>query len=239
MAAFVSGGFIPPAQRNTNNSAFIHVADWFPTMCNLAGVDPTDNVTFKGIPRAIDGRDVWPVLTGVKPDLGREWLPVTNQSIVWNSTYKLITGAPSVSHCPSILAKRLCPQTHWSTPGCHWEQDSREDWPIVEHNSRNSSMGGFWEFMVCNDAKPCLFNLLEDPQERHNLAEAHPDIVETMRAAMHGRNFPYYTDDHLSNTETPHLTPEELEIFECLPTGQANKQFWDGWEGPCCRRKGE
>jgi len=96
-AAFVSGGFLPERVRGTNLTAFMHIADWYPTICNLAGVDPTDNVTFGGIPRPIDGIDLWPVLTGQKKSLGREWLPVTNQSIIWNSTYKLITGAPSVS----------------------------------------------------------------------------------------------------------------------------------------------
>ena len=63
---------------------------------------------YNGTARPIDGRDMWPVLTGQAADLGREWLPTTNQSLIWNSTWKLILAAPS---------------THWYTPECDWIED--------------------------------------------------------------------------------------------------------------------
>ena len=120
----MSGGFIPAHPRGTESTAFMHVADWYPcvyhtlsklgharelnskrcrdrTLCVLAGVDPTDSVQFAGKIRPIDGIDAWPTLTGAAPNLGREFLPTTNQSLIYNSTWKLIVSAPS---------------THWFTP---------------------------------------------------------------------------------------------------------------------------
>ena len=34
---FVSGGFVPPELRGTKNAARVHVVDWYPTFCRLAG----------------------------------------------------------------------------------------------------------------------------------------------------------------------------------------------------------
>ena len=40
--AFVSGGFLPQAMRGQKTEGYIHIADWYATLCALAGVDPTD-----------------------------------------------------------------------------------------------------------------------------------------------------------------------------------------------------
>jgi arylsulfatase A-like enzyme len=53
--AMVTGGFLPAELRGTKNFAQMHVADWYPTLCNLVGVDPTDTVSIMGAPRPIDG----------------------------------------------------------------------------------------------------------------------------------------------------------------------------------------
>eukprot|EP00039_Didymoeca_costata_P008916 m.118640 g.118640 ORF g.118640 m.118640 type:complete len:528 (+) comp14282_c0_seq1:62-1645(+) len=211
VAAFVSGGFLPNALRGTVNSAFIHIADWYPTLANLAGVDPTDNAMYNGTIRPIDGIDAWPVLTGAKQDLGREWLPTTNQSLIWNSTWKLITSAPS---------------THWFT-----ETDGHlvDGWPCRSRSARNISTKGVWQCMVCSDAEPCLFHILNDPEERTDVAKQNPDIVQKMQAAMVGLNFPPYVFDAMP-------APDEAR-YTCLPPQQAHTQWWDNFVGPCCKPK--
>lgn len=83
--------------------------------------------------------------------------------------------------------------------------------------------------MVCTEAKPCLFDLIADPQERRNLAEEHPDIVAHIKSAMYGLNYPPYTGNA--------MLPEEKEKYECLPAKTAQKQWWGGYAGPCCRPK--
>ena len=44
VAAFVTGGFVPPELRGTHNSAQMHIVDWYPTLCTLVGVDATDTM---------------------------------------------------------------------------------------------------------------------------------------------------------------------------------------------------
>ena len=76
-------------------------------------------------------------------------LPTTNQSLIFNSTWKLIVAAPS---------------THWFTPEDDWIQDGASingtatgDWSCKEHGRGNISTQGIWQCMVCTDAEPCLF----------------------------------------------------------------------------------
>ena len=50
--------------------------DWYPTISNILGIDPSDEAMMNGTARPIDGIDVWDAITaGAKPE--REWLPVT------------------------------------------------------------------------------------------------------------------------------------------------------------------
>jgi len=65
VAAFVAGGRVPPARRGTVSNQLIYITDWYPTFCNLAGVDPRDDYvhpTTKAT-HPIDGVDMWPALS--------------------------------------------------------------------------------------------------------------------------------------------------------------------------------
>merc|ERR1719199_848373 len=72
-AAFVAGGVIPPRVQGTSSSVVFSVADWYPTLCTLAGVDPRDDpptppdllkLDIYGIKSwpGVDGVDIWPAL---------------------------------------------------------------------------------------------------------------------------------------------------------------------------------
>ena len=62
---FISGGFLPAALYGKTHEGVIHVADFYPTICNLAGVaDCTDNKVFLGKVRPIGTSLVALVYTG-------------------------------------------------------------------------------------------------------------------------------------------------------------------------------
>lgn len=68
MNAFVSGGFLPPSVRGTKldgPNAMIHIVDWYTTFAVLAtGEEPTDEwAAQSGLP-ALDGHNVWPLVSG-------------------------------------------------------------------------------------------------------------------------------------------------------------------------------
>mgnify|MGYP000008483854 CR=1 FL=1 len=81
------------------------------------GVDPTDNVTMDGAVRPIDSINVWPLLTHTnedgEPPAGHEYLPLTEQTIVYQERYKLVAQAES---------------TFWTTPNHTHVYDNRTAW---------------------------------------------------------------------------------------------------------------
>ena len=64
VAAFVSGGYLPPAVRGTAIDEPVHIADWYATYCALANVSSFDPVAAAaGLP-PVDSLNVWPLLSG-------------------------------------------------------------------------------------------------------------------------------------------------------------------------------
>lgn len=63
----------------------VHITDWMPTFCRLAGYEPTEDLKW-------DGSDVWPILTG---ELARRshplyWAGTRNDMAVRDGDWKLI-----------------------------------------------------------------------------------------------------------------------------------------------------
>jgi len=151
--AFVAGGYLEAEPgfdahlRNTTSERFVHISDWYATFSALAGVDPADNATYDGVVRPIDGIDVWPLLTAparaaaareagasaaavaalaAPPGHGGEggFLPITEQTIIWNERYKLVTGAQA---------------THWYGKNQTTFPDNRTAWPCRNHKPPSPS----------------------------------------------------------------------------------------------------
>ena len=92
--AFVSGGYLPEDMRGTMTDEYIHLADWYATFSNLAGVDPTDDMaaTF-GLPE-IDSLDMWPLISGEVSTSPRTDVPISYYTLI-SGDYKILTGTVS------------------------------------------------------------------------------------------------------------------------------------------------
>ena len=139
--AFVAGGYLEAVPhfetrlKGTTNDRLIHVSDWYPTFATLAGVDPSDNATYGGVVRPIDGIDVWPLI--VAPAAAAEaqasgadavtvaalasptghngtLLAITEATGIWNERYKLNQNAQD---------------TFWATSNGSHVHDNRTAWP--------------------------------------------------------------------------------------------------------------
>ena len=64
--ALASGGLIPEAMRGTKSNALMALADIYATLCEVAGVDPTDEIAAAAVPPVppIDSLSLWPLLSG-------------------------------------------------------------------------------------------------------------------------------------------------------------------------------
>jgi arylsulfatase B len=207
--AFVTGGFIPAALRNTSTNGLIGIEDWYTTLCSLAGVDPTDEeAAAAGLP-PVDGLDMSGLLLGTNMTSPRTEIVMgssTNPNIMANGA-TVVQGVLRADGY-KLLVGTLSPGT--------WQG------PIYPNASGHSDAA-----LECGDpavaeGKPgagtgCLFNVFSDPHETTNVAAQFPEIVADLRARIAVHNATVFS---------PERGPDDLLACE---TAQAR---WGGFWGP-------
>ena len=222
--AFLSGGYLLPHMRGKVSKAFIHISDWYPTLCKLSGRTSSmcsDKQYFSkdGLIHDIDGVDVWPMLVGLNTTQPREVTPITETSLidVGNSTssrwWKIITLAGQSVYYNPNTAKTTngtdrCLETRQPDP----PQPGRTD-PLVSGCP------------VCNSSAPCLYDVLNDPTEKYNVAKDYPDVVLKLQTQL--ENFNYYVTGRLT----------EMELQKNYVKIENVNEHWNGYLGPCYLRK--
>ena len=152
--AFVSGGFVPDLMRGSKLEGIVHVADWYGTLCALAGVDPHDSWAHQsGLP-GVDSVNVWPMLSGINLTSPRTEFLVNEDAIV-SGEWKYVAGGTKM-----IESAR---------GGIHYPNASRD---FIEDHS-----------LTCPE-QGCLFNVEHDPSEFHEISADHPRIVERLKGRM-------------------------------------------------------
>eukprot|EP00966_Prymnesium_polylepis_P110120 2548006-Prymnesium_polylepis.1 len=186
--AFVSGGFLPQAVRGTRLEGIVHIADWYATLCGLAGVDPTDHwAAASGLP-PIDSLDVWPMLSGANATSPRTSILVTRDLLV-HDEWKYVRGGAKII------------EAAWGGP--HYPNATTSSDPIDAHSFHCPARG-------------CLFNLVDDVEERFEVSEVHPQVVRQLSAQM----------DELAKTI---WSVEHRDDPQCVKTARSR---YGGFYGP-------
>jgi arylsulfatase I/J len=176
VVGFVGGGAVPPARRGTAEAGFMTVADIYPTLCALAGADPTDaRAAAAGLP-PVDGVNQWPFLSGATTTSPRTEVPIgsdaTEANLLHLSNATVVQGLVRADGWKLLIGETG--QNIWTGPQYPNKSTSWKDVPY--HCGVPSSppvgKGG------------CLFNILTDPTEHHDVAARHPDIVAEMYARL-------------------------------------------------------
>ena len=151
--AFANGGALPDSLRGKTNEGFIHIADWYPTFCKMAGVDPSDSGEGKF---PVDGFDVWRIISGENTTTEHEEIVLaynfttgkTPAGAIIMGEYKLIVGDQG-DHCDALMHSPL-------------------DYPCSDGP-------------VSNNCEPyCLYNIVQDPEEKQELSKTKPEILKTL-----------------------------------------------------------
>lgn len=157
-AAFVSGGLIPPALRGTTNDIVFHAVDWYPTLCKLAGVDPSDDPPVAPLPADItnpdkdlygtdsfppvDGVDIWEYLTqpqGHSSNAAHATLTLSKEVIVAGD-YKLLVAQPNFK----------ANNNGWRYPNGSWVESVDADWPCNKQDGPlDQVLPGIWGNDLC------------------------------------------------------------------------------------------
>jgi hypothetical protein len=117
---------VPARLHGTTSNLRIHIVDWYPTFCNLAGVSPHDDSPVPPLPvdpsnptkdiygnnsyPGLDGVDVWGLLTSttnVSDWAAHPTLAVTSQ-VYLDHEYTLVIGQGSVADSGASLCCCCC-----------------------------------------------------------------------------------------------------------------------------------
>jgi hypothetical protein len=209
-AAFVSGGFVPAALRGTVNHAYLHAADWYSTLCGLAGVDPQDHVAAAEVPD-IDSLDQWPTIltrNASFSDGARQEVFLSYNNF----------GPPSTTagYDAALIQGRFKVVTGHQGGSGFWTGPVHPNGTGPADPARNGTACG--AFSCCNG---CLFDIQSDPTEHSDLRLSMPGTY----ARLHTRLM------ELANTtyQTRYIQPG----IKCLEAEQA-KVFYKGFRGPPC-----
>ena len=133
-AAFVSGGWLPPAARGKRSGVVLHVADWYATIATLGGADPTDNPPVPPLPvdpadptkdiygnasfPPVDGVDAWPVRRGPMPVVREPLLMIVRSCRCCRTRRRSATRRRRTRSCG---CRRRC----WCAAVTSWSSRSR------------------------------------------------------------------------------------------------------------------
>ena len=172
---FVWGSKLP--KLNYNNHQLLHATDWLPTIVEgIAGLE-LDRNKWK-----LDGYNVWPAITQntqtprkellINLDPPRPQEKYMGQAAIRIGEWKLITGLPNCSLAP-VRVGDICP----------------DGWV---------HLNGTIEISPYTPSFTWLFNIKEDPNERNNVADQHPDIVRQLKERIE-----FYNSTHIKQLDPP------------------------------------
>ncbi|GFV54965.1 arylsulfatase B [Trichonephila clavipes] len=174
------------------STQLMHITDWLPTLYTAAGGD-TSNL------RDIDGQSIWDALVTNSPSPRSEILhnidPIDNVSSLRRGDLKLITGnltsGVETWSGKAVLEDMDKPQSmdEWVFKNGSTVRDILRKMglylPQAADRWREGSQvkcdGVPKTANECNPSHaPCLYNVTADPCEMNNIADRHPEIVESM-----------------------------------------------------------
>ena len=171
--AFVWGSQLP--KLNYDNVQLIHATDWLPTIVEgIAGLELDKNKW------ALDGYNVWPTITTNSETPRKEILINLNpprpgfvgQAAIRVGEWKLITGRPNCSFAQAHNGS-TCP----------------DGWVHLD---------GSIELPPYTPSLTWLFNITADPNERNNVADKYPEVVNQLKERIE-----YYNSTHITQFHIP------------------------------------
>ena len=182
VAAFVSGGLVPPRLRGSSSDERLHIVDWYTTFCTLAGVDPTDDSPVAPLPidptkpeqdiygneswPGVDGINAWPLLTQPRATAAKRRRLALSRECLLDGDLKLMVAQPS----PKTMSANSL-HNGWRLPNGTW-------------TTADDSVYGCNAYHNRTNFRPCLFNVTEDVEERTNLADQMAGKLQSMWADL-------------------------------------------------------
>ncbi len=209
-ASFVYSPLLPSEKRGKWYNGTLHETDWFKTFLHVAA----RSTNASALEIELDGLDIWEQLQNVDaPNSTREVLIADN--VLRQGEYKLIAGGfhNEDSHSALLMDCMLGTDGGWMTPPNGSDNVNRCPLDVYTRPPANAKKGAseigcdkdsgagvivssdidkqLCSETLCTLAAPCLFNVITDPQERHDVSAEFPNVVQDMlkRLKAYSANF--------------------------------------------------
>jgi len=191
--AFVSGGWLPSHMRGATVGGMMHITDWYATFASLVGEDPEDKLAATlGLP-PIDSLDMLQLLTGANATSPRTELPLSYAAGGGNRA--LIRGRYKLILNANTIKNGFFPG------------------PTTPNGTRYTSQ------VDCSSG--CLFDLVTDELEHHDLATDKPELVKSLQARLEAIGATVYQSPGSSSADRNAVAAAE----------KTYGGFWGPWEG--------
>ena len=207
--AFVAGGFVPATVHGSVQSGLTAGWDWYRTLAGIAQVDPRDRRAEAAHLPPVESHDLWPLISGREATSPRKRIvmatlrcPPPSTCEDANTDYPVLVGGVIAPPYKLVLGES---PTRTTAAGLDWSLGPR----LQDVRFCKVPLDRV-EFTPCGDRSEtgCLFNILEDPGERKNLASAMPEVFNRLRAAaLEASRTAYspYRGKHLGSESGPAL----------------------------------
>lgn len=185
--AFVSGGFLPVAARGANTSALITTADYYLTLCLLAGgaseaACREDALAEAGGLPPVDALDFWPAIVGA----GGAATPVVRTELPIDEHTLLSIESPGTAGTPWWkLHMGVVHGAGWHAPVFPNATSADPSAPTLD------CTGG------------CLFNVWADEAEERDVAAQHPAVVARLKQRLANFSAGYYSNSDVGVDACP------------------------------------
>mmetsp|Transcript_30384 Transcript_30384/g.66561 ORF Transcript_30384/g.66561 Transcript_30384/m.66561 type:complete len:596 (+) Transcript_30384:74-1861(+) len=182
---FISGGILPSSMSGKTLDGIVAFWDFFTTFCVLAGADPKE--ANPKSPTPVDGVDVWPYLSGQRPDSPRTEIVFDHLAFDRVATGACFPGDEivQVAPCHGTGALRVGDYKLmvgvWGKAGHYGHFSPNETWST-----------DLEKLTLCSVETPCLFNVKDDMAEEHDLASSMPDKVAELMERFHAYDDEYH-----------------------------------------------
>ena len=212
---FISGGKLPPSRRGVKHQGMTTAWDWYATFSAFAGVDPTDHrAAAAGLP-PIDSVDHSAMIMGTNLSHARLELPIGTEPRASTNAGAKPCGSyhPSSDRWSRRMNRALgrhgyplmfqgggpppaANDTCTTLSGLIWDEGKAGLWKLLTGDVQqdmftgphypNSSTDEVSNNFVGHCGSGCLFNLLDDPLEKHDFAHdaAHAARLQAMTARL-------------------------------------------------------
>lgn len=206
--ALVNGGFLPTNLRGSSNKGLAHICDWYSTFVGLSypNADEHGYEVHSGVP-VVDSLDLWPSLT--LPDSASS--PRKEVPLSYCNAEAECDTPDSVGDAALIMGEWKIIKGTQGGIGI-WQGPLYPNATSVPPNNEGCPNG-------------CLFNVITDPTEHHDVREEYPEIYARLDARLE-----YYgTTVFQTNFTTANV---------CISATEAFKDN-NGFLSPRCRNKGD